>query len=58
MKKILVFIFSLKIVFIKKNNRVGFNPFLYTIDKHESVDIDEMEDFIFAEYLMKKEINA
>jgi CMP-N-acetylneuraminic acid synthetase len=36
---------------------VGKNPKLFPINKLEAVDIDEMEDFIFAEFLMKKELS-
>jgi CMP-N-acetylneuraminic acid synthetase len=38
-----------------KNNesRIGSSPFMYEIDKVESIDIDEPEDFIIAEALHK-----
>ncbi len=45
-------------VFTKKSyfnneSRIGTNPFMYEIDKIESTDIDEPEDFIIAEALYK-----
>jgi len=49
-----IYIFSKKSFFTNKN-RVGLKPKLFPIERLEAVDIDEMEDFIFAEYLMKKE---
>ena len=51
-----IYIFSRQ-SFSKTGNRLGENPMLFSIDKLEAVDIDEMEDFIFAEYLMKKRIS-
>ena len=51
-----IYIFS-KNSFLKNKNRVGKNPKLFPINRLEAVDIDEMEDFIFAEFLMKKELN-
>ena len=33
------------------NKRIGLNPFMYEIDKIEAVDIDEPQDFVFAEQL-------
>ena len=51
-----IYIFS-KNSFLKNKNRVGKNPKLFPINKLEAVDIDEMEDFIFAEFLMKKELS-
>jgi len=50
-----IYIFSKK-TFLKNKNRVGLKPKLFPIERLEAVDIDEMEDFIFAEYLMKKEL--
>jgi len=46
------YIFS-KQSFIKNNNRIGSKPFMYEIDKIESIDIDEPDDFIIAESLFK-----
>ena len=51
-----IYIFS-KNSFSKNKNRVGLNPKLFSINRLEAVDIDEMEDFIFAEFLMKKELS-
>jgi N-acylneuraminate cytidylyltransferase len=38
---------------IKTGNRLGSNPFMYPIDKLEAVDIDNMEDLYFADFLLK-----
>ena len=51
-----IYIFS-KNSFLKNKNRVGVNPKLFSIDRFEAVDIDEMEDFVFAEFLMQKELS-
>ena len=37
----------------KTGNRLGSNPFMYPIDKLEAVDIDNMEDLYFADFLLK-----
>lgn len=42
------FIFR-KEVFTKLHQRIGENPYMYVIDEFEAVDIDEPEDFEFAE---------
>lgn len=42
------FIFR-KEVFTKMHRRIGNNPFIYVIDQFEAIDIDEKEDFEFAE---------
>lgn len=34
-------------------NRIGLNPYIYSMEKLESVDIDEQEDFILAELIHK-----
>jgi CMP-N-acetylneuraminic acid synthetase len=34
-------------------NRLGSNPLMYPIDKLEAVDIDNMEDLYFADFLLK-----
>lgn len=39
--------------FTNNDSRIGKNPFMYEIDKIESTDIDEYEDFIIAEALYK-----
>jgi len=50
-----IYIFS-KESFIKNQNRIGKKPILFPIEKLEAIDIDEMDDFVFAEYLMNKKI--
>ena len=55
-EKSCIYIFS-KNSFLKNKNRVGVNPKLFSIDRFEAVDIDEMEDFVFAEFLMQKELS-
>jgi CMP-N-acetylneuraminic acid synthetase len=39
--------------FVNNNSRIGAKPFMYEIDKIESTDIDEPEDFVIAEALYK-----
>ncbi len=39
--------------YIKFNNRIGKKVFLYNLKKFEGLDIDEREDFYFAEYIFK-----
>ncbi|MEP5338898.1 MAG: acylneuraminate cytidylyltransferase family protein [Algibacter sp.] len=39
--------------FLNNDSRIGLKPFMYEIDKIESTDIDEPEDFIIAEALHK-----
>ena len=51
-----IYIFS-KNSFLKNKNRVGIKPKLFSVDRFEAVDIDEMEDFVFAEFLMKQELS-
>ena len=36
---------------------IGIRPYLYKISKYESIDIDDLEDFIIAETLYKSKIN-
>jgi CMP-N-acetylneuraminic acid synthetase len=43
-----------KDLMLKKSNVVGINPYLYTLDDFESIDIDTLLDFEFAEFLYKK----
>lgn len=43
--------------FFKNKNRIGEKPILFPIEKLEAVDIDEIEDFVFAEYLMKRRLS-
>ena len=35
------------------NKRIGKNPKLFELDKLESIDIDEPQDFLLAELLYK-----
>lgn len=42
------YIFS-KESFLSNNSRIGSRPFMYEIDKVQSIDIDEIEDFMIAE---------
>ena len=37
--------------YIKFNNRIGKKVFLFDLKKFEGIDIDEKEDFYFAEYI-------
>jgi CMP-N-acetylneuraminic acid synthetase len=39
--------------FMNNESRIGSTPFMFEIDKIESIDIDEPEDFIIAEALHK-----
>jgi CMP-N-acetylneuraminic acid synthetase len=39
--------------FLRNNSRIGIKPVMLAIDKIESTDIDEPEDFIIAEALYK-----
>jgi len=50
-----IYIFSRQI-FEERRNRIGHNPLLYPMDATESVDIDEMVDFLLAEALMKERV--
>jgi CMP-N-acetylneuraminic acid synthetase len=36
----------------RTNNRLGSNPMMFPMERLESVDIDTMEDFYFAEHLL------
>lgn len=38
-------------------NRLGSNPMMFSMDKLEAVDIDTIEDFIWAEHLLKNKNN-
>ena len=38
----------------KTKNRLGDKPFMFEMDHLESADIDEMHDFYWAEFLLKK----
>jgi N-acylneuraminate cytidylyltransferase len=41
----------------KIKNRLGSNPLMFPIDKLEAADIDTMEDFYWAEFLLQKKLN-
>lgn len=45
-----LYIFSYR-SFCQKNNRIGLNPYFYSISKQESIDIDDENDFYLAEKL-------
>jgi CMP-N-acetylneuraminic acid synthetase len=45
-----LYIFSEKVL-KEKNNRIGYNPLLFEIDRDEAWDIDEEIDFRVAEFL-------
>jgi CMP-N-acetylneuraminic acid synthetase len=47
-----IYIFS-KTSFAKTKNRLGVNPMLFPMNSMESIDIDEEEDFLLAEFLLK-----
>lgn len=38
----------------KIRNRLGTNPLMFPIDRFESTDIDDIEDFYWAEFLLKR----
>jgi CMP-N-acetylneuraminic acid synthetase len=48
-----LFIFSKSSFHAASNKRIGLKPCLFSMNKLEAVDIDEEEDFILAETLMK-----
>lgn len=39
--------------YINKKNRIGKKPYFYKLSRFEGIDIDEFEDFYFAEYIFK-----
>lgn len=39
---------------IERKDIFGYNPYLYPVDKVEAIDIDDMVDFEFAEFMYKK----
>lgn len=47
-----IYIFSRK-SFALSNNRIGLQPRVFQINRLEAVDIDEEQDFLFAELLFK-----
>jgi CMP-N-acetylneuraminic acid synthetase len=50
------YIFSKTSFFDADRSRIGNNPYLYEMEKYESIDIDNMDDFILAETIMEKKI--
>ncbi|WDZ99925.1 acylneuraminate cytidylyltransferase family protein [Mucilaginibacter sp. SJ] len=40
----------------KTKNRLGSNPMMYPIERLEAADIDDMEDFYWAEFLLKRKL--
>jgi CMP-N-acetylneuraminic acid synthetase len=47
------FIFSKSSFYAADNKRIGRKPMMFPMDKLEAIDIDEEEDFILAETLIK-----
>ena len=52
-----LYIFS-RSMFENKKNRIGDKPLLFPINKLESIDIDDLDDFTLAEAVMKNRVNA
>lgn len=50
-----IYIFKKEILF-KKNHRIGYNPYIYTMNDIESTDIDTEDNFAMAKILYNKEI--
>jgi len=50
-----IYIFSRE-SFLRNKNRLGKTPYMYFMDKYESVDIDENYEFILAETIMRKRL--
>jgi len=40
----------------KIQNRLGSNPMMFAIDRLEAADIDDMEDFYWAEFLLQRKL--
>jgi len=53
-----IYIFSRKAFIEAGNKRIGLNPQMFVMNKLETVDIDEEEDFIFAEALFQLRKNG
>ena len=49
------YIFSKSSFATAENNRIGQNPFAYEMNKYEAIDIDNVEDFNFAEKIIKEQ---
>lgn len=41
---------------VKTQSRLGSNPLMFSMDRLEAADIDDMEDFYWAEFLLKRRI--
>jgi N-acylneuraminate cytidylyltransferase len=41
----------------KIKNRLGANPLMFPINRLEAADIDDMEDFYWAEFLLQRRLN-
>ena len=50
-----IYIFSRE-SFLRNKSRLGKTPYMYFMDKYESVDIDENYEFILAETIMRKRL--
>ena len=50
-----LYIFS-KVTNMQVKNRLGLRPMMFPIDKLEAADIDNMEDFYWAEFLLKSKL--
>jgi CMP-N-acetylneuraminic acid synthetase len=48
-----IYIFN-KEILKARNNRIGFNPLMFEIPRHEAIDIDEELDFLIAESIYEK----
>jgi len=40
----------------KTKNRLGSNPLMFPIDRLEAADIDDMEDFYWTEFLLRRKV--
>jgi CMP-N-acetylneuraminic acid synthetase len=43
---------------MKTKNRLGVNPMMFPIDRLEAADIDDIEDFYWAEFLLERKLKA
>ncbi|MEO6454888.1 MAG: acylneuraminate cytidylyltransferase family protein [Ginsengibacter sp.] len=42
---------------LKTQNRLGANPMMFEIDRLEAADIDDLEDFYWAEFLLQRKLS-
>ena len=42
---------------LKSKSRIGKTPFFYEVSREESIDLDNIEDFDYLEYILKKNKN-